>query len=132
MLGCEMWLPRRQCGALCLGAALLVPTRAAQAAPPLQVELTYQVDPTLTDCPSAAELARTITAQLGHDPFVTAPTPARHRLKASIQRAGAGTEAHVEWLDQQGGSEGERRLGSEHPECAEIARGLSFAIAVQI
>jgi hypothetical protein len=102
------------------------------SAPPLRVALDYQVDPQLGDCPSAADLASAVTKQLGYDPFVTEAGATKHRVKASIQRTAAGTEAHVEWLDERGGSEGERRLSSESLECAEVARGLSFAIAVQI
>jgi hypothetical protein len=100
--------------------------------PPLLVALDYEVDPQLGDCPSAADLSAAVSKRLGYDPFVTEPGPTKHQVKVSIQRAATGTEAHVEWLDDRGSSEGERRLSSERTECAEIARGLSFAIAVQI
>lgn len=116
-----------------MASVLFVSAHAtAEAPPPLRVELDYQVDPALTDCPTSGELSRAIAAQLAADPFATTPAPAPHRVKAAIQRRGTGTEAHFEWLDPRGNSEGERRLTSESPECAEIARGLSFAIAVQI
>lgn len=100
--------------------------------PPLLVALEYEVDPQLDDCPSGPDLSAAVSKRLGYDPFITETGPTQHRVKVSIQRAAAGTEAHVEWLDDRGGSEGERRLSSESAECAEIARGLSFAIAVQI
>ena len=115
------------------GAVLAAATHSvAQASPPLQVALDYQVDPTLSDCPSTAELSAAIGKQLGYDPFVAGAAATKHHLKASIQRAGEGAEAHVEWLDERGSSEGERRLSSDRPGCAELARGLTFAIAVQI
>ncbi len=97
----------------------------------LHVALDYQVDPTLSDCPTASDLSGVIQERLGYDPFVTDPA-APHRVKASIERATAGAEAHVEWLDAEGHSEGERRLGADGGDCAELGRGLAFAIAVQI
>jgi hypothetical protein len=100
-------------------------------APPLRVALDYEIDPQLGDCPSAADVSAAVSKRLGYDPFITGTAPAKH-VKVSLQRTAAGTEAHVEWLDERGDSEGERRLSSESAECEEIARGLSFAIAVQI
>jgi hypothetical protein len=102
------------------------------SAPPLLVALDYEVDPQLSDCPSGPDLSAAVSKRLGYDPFISATGPTKHRVKVSIQRTAAGTEAHVEWLDARGGSEGERRLSSESAECGELARGLSFAIAVQI
>jgi hypothetical protein len=98
--------------------------------PPLSVALDYEVDPQLGDCPSELALSAAVSEQLGYDPFI--PGAAAKHVKVSIQRTAAGTEAHVEWLDERGGSEGERRLSSESSACEEIARGLSFALAVQI
>jgi hypothetical protein len=121
--------------ALHFSSALLVFSTHAFAndsAPPLRVALDYQVAPELSDCPSAADLAAAVGKQLGYDPFTSDAEAAKHRVKASILRSTAGTEAHVEWLDERGSSEGERRLSSDSQECAEVARGLSFAIAVQI
>ena len=106
-------------------------TAVADPAGGLHVALDYQVDPALSDCPSAADLSRVIRERLGYDPFVI-DALAPHRVKASIDRAATGAEAHVEWLDAEGHSEGERRLGAEGGDCAELGRGLAFAIAVQI
>jgi hypothetical protein len=128
-----MPLGMRERFALAVACALLVSGRAeAQSAESPAVALDYQVDAAVSDCPSAVEMAGAIAQQLGYDPFVADPVAARHHVRAGIQRAGSGMEAHVEWVDAQGGSQGERRLRSESGECAEIARGLSFAIAVQI
>jgi hypothetical protein len=116
---------------LACALAAAAPHASAEQAGGLHVVLDYQVDPTLSDCPSATDLSRVIRERLGYDPFVI-DAPARHRVKASIDRAATGAEAHVEWLDAEGHSEGERRLGAEGGDCAELGRGLAFAIAVQI
>ena len=77
-----------------MASVLFVSARATAAAPPpIRVELDYQVDPALTDCPTGAELSRAIAAQLAADPFATTPVPAPHRVKAVIQPRGTGTEA---------------------------------------
>jgi hypothetical protein len=123
---------RERCALAVAFALLVAGPAAAQAEEQPRVALDYQVDAAVSDCPSAVEMARAIADQLGYDPFVADPVSAQHRVRAGIQRAGSGMEAHVEWMDTQGGSQGERRLRSESGECAEIARGLSFAIAVQI
>jgi hypothetical protein len=125
---CDRWA----WGAAVAAFALSTHAFANGSSPTLRVSLDYEVDPQLGDCPSGADLSAAVSKQLGYDPFILEAGATKHRVKASIQRTAAGTEAHVEWLDERGGSEGERRLASESAECAEIARGLSFAIAVQI
>lgn len=112
--------------------AIAAERASAEPASGLHVALDYRVDPTLTDCPSAADLSRVVRERLGYDPFVADAPEVRHRVKASIERAATGAEAHVEWLDAEGHSEGERRLGADGGDCAELGRGLAFAIAVQI
>src|SRR5689334_14530984 len=118
--------------ALAISAGRAAAQSASLAPAPIHVALDYQTDPTLSDCPSTAELSAAIAKQLGYDPFAPSPDGTSHRLKASIQRTPTGTEAHIEWLTASGASEGERRLGSESQDCAEVSRGLSFAIGVQL
>jgi len=120
--------------ALWLACAMTIAAQHAAAEPAggLHVALDYHVDPTLAECPSAAELSRVVRERLGYDPFVADAAEVRHRVKASIERAPLGAEAHLEWLDADGHSEGERRLGAEGGDCGELGRGLAFAIAVQI
>jgi hypothetical protein len=101
----------------------------ALAQPSLRVVLAYSTDPTL-DCPSVAELSSSIARQLGYDPFTSdASAP---QLRVVITKLVDGTEAQIEWIDQRQGSEGERRLASGGSGCAELARSLPFALAVQI
>jgi hypothetical protein len=133
MPGSMRWSAPWLAAALALSAA----TARAQPAESRQIALEYQVDPSLSGCPTEADLSRAIRERLGYDPFVVgAAASASQRVKAAIERGGAGatssTSARFEWLDRAGHSEGERRLGSEGDDCAELGRGLAFAIAVQI
>lgn len=122
-----MFFGLKSFGALAL-LVLLGATRVA-AAQPLRVHLAYEADPALEGCPSEAELSAAVREQVGYDPFQPG---APHRVKATIGAFSEGLEGNVEWLNAEGQSEGERRLSSRNPDCREFARGLSFAIAVQI
>jgi len=99
------------------------------AAQPLRVNLSYEVDPALDGCPTEAEFSAAVKEQLGYDPF---ELEAKHRVRAKIAALSQGLEGNVEWLNADKQSEGERRLSSPNPDCQAFARGLSFAIAVQI
>ena len=101
----------------------------ASAQPSLRVMLAYSADPTL-ECPSGAELSSSIARQLGYDPFTSEPSAPQ--LRVVITRLVDGAEAQIEWIDQRQQSEGERRLASGGSGCAELARSLPFALAVQI
>jgi hypothetical protein len=94
-----------------------------------RVLLEYSADPAL-DCPSAAELSSSITAQLGFDPFTSEPS--EQRLRVAITKLADGAEAQIEWFDRAQHSEGERRLAAGGGDCAELARSLPFALAVQV
>jgi hypothetical protein len=115
--------------ALALALAFSCNSGAALAQPSLRVALAYSADPTLA-CPSAAELSSSIARQLGYDPFTSEPSAPQ--LRVVITKLADGAEAQIEWIDQQQQSEGERRLASGDGGCAELARSLPFALAVQI
>src|SRR4030081_1322085 len=108
--------------------ALLAATRAARDAP-FSVALGYEIDPALRGCPTEAEFRRAVVLQLGYDPF---RSDAPHRVVAEVQESERGIEGQVVWTDAAGNKEGERRLASPSRDCGEFARGLIFAMAVQI
>jgi hypothetical protein len=114
---------------LALALAFSCNSGTALAQPSLRVALAYNADPTL-ECPSAAELSSSIARQLGYDPFTSEPSAPQ--LRVVITKLVDGAEAQIEWIDQQQQSEGERRLASGDGGCAELARSLPFAMAVQI
>jgi hypothetical protein len=115
-----------------LALACAATSAHAEPRPNPQIALEYAADPQLSDCPSAAELSAAVSEQLGYDAFAVKSEAPRQRMRASISRTPKGTAAQVAWLDAHGDSEGERHLASESGECAEIARALTFAVAVQI
>ncbi len=98
-------------------------------AEPLTVTLAYELDPAVEGCPSEEEIAQTVIAQLGYDPFRLV---GGQRVRATIHAPAEGIEGKIEWLNQAGQPEGERVLSSPNKDCREFARGLSFALAVQI
>jgi hypothetical protein len=114
---------------LALVLAFSANSGTALAQPSLRVMLAYSADPTL-ECPSEAELSSSIARQLGYDPFTLEPSAPQ--LRVVVTKLADGAEAQIEWIDQEQQSEGERRLASGDGGCAELARSLPFALAVQI
>ena len=118
-------------------AAMLTSAPANAEPAPFRVGLDYHREEAPSDCPAPDELRRAIARQLGYDPFTddSATDPAAPRdyeVRVEIVGVGSGTRAHIEWLDGSRRLEGERRLSSESRECAEIASGVTFAVAVQL
>jgi len=97
--------------------------------PPLRVSLEYDAEPGL-DCPSESDFRARVARQLGYAVFVE--PGAGQRLRIQISRAGERAQARIEWFDRAQNSEGERQLTSSAPGCADLARSLAFAVAVQI
>ncbi|HEY6475860.1 MAG TPA: hypothetical protein VI456_04710 [Polyangia bacterium] len=101
------------------------PARGAE----VLVSLDYQADPALPECPSAADFGREVTRQLGHDPFrVSAP----RRLVVRLYPTGARLGGRVEWRDAADEWEGERTFSSRNESCAQMARAMALATAIQI
>ena len=124
---------RRLAWALGLALASWSSAAGAREATPeparLTVSLTYDVDARLEGCPTEDELRRGVTEQLGYDPF---RAEARHHVVARVAASERSLDGRLEWTDDAGTREGERRLSSTNLDCVEFVRGLSFALAVQI
>ena len=121
-------LRSRACSAALALAVVLIasPTHASGE---LLVALDYQIDPALLACPSAADFRKAIARQLGHDPFrENAPRRMLVRLYSSGTRMGG----RVEWRDASDQWEGERTFSSRNESCAEMARAMALATAIQI
>ena len=101
----------------------------AGAAPELFVSLDYQIDPALAPCPSEEAFRRSVSEQLGYDPF---RDEAPHRVVARARAATPGSEGLLRWLDANGAVEGERLLTSATPSCDDLVREMAFAVVVQI
>jgi hypothetical protein len=102
---------------------------APSAAAQLFVDLDYRVGVDLRGCPDVAAFRRDVSQQLGYDPFRAA---AAKRLSVSVRATEHGSEGRVEWTDQRAGWEGDRRLSAGRDDCAKLAQGMAFAVAVQI
>ena len=122
---------RRFLASLALGAASVVTTHASAADSRRELTLTlrYQLDSKLEACPSDIEFRRSIVEQLSYDPF---RDDAPHRVVAELHQTDTGLSGRVIWSDAAGKQEGEREFASPSQDCAELARAISFSIAVQI
>ena len=113
--------------AAALGLGLGASTAAAT--PKALVVLDYRVDPSLAGCPDEAAFHAMVESQLGYDPF---RRDAQDRVVARMDAEPGRTHGTIEWRDGAGTLRGERELTSGPGACAELARTMSFAIAVQI
>ncbi len=116
---------------MCL--ALVACSRLAHAQEPeaARFGFDYQSSAEL-GCPAAEEVRRAIARQLEYDPFAPAGAAPEHGVRIVIDRLASGLEARMTWVNREGVSEGERRLASQGSDCAELGRGVVFAVAVQI
>ena len=114
--------------AFCLAVAAS-PRHAAAGAAPLTLSLRYGVDERLEGCPSDAEFRRSLIEQLRYDPF---RDDGEHHVVTELHESEAGLEGSVVWSDAAGHKEGERHFASPSRDCAELAKAMSFSIAVQI
>jgi hypothetical protein len=101
----------------------------AHAEPTLLVTLDYRVDPALKGCPDEAAFKAMVQGQLAYDAF---RPRAPDRVIAHLQADADGLRGAIEWRDAAGVARGQRDLTSKSGNCAELARTMSFAIAVQI
>jgi hypothetical protein len=118
----------RACAAAVAVVGLLCASQA-RAGAELLVSLDYQADPTLTNCPSAADFRKAIVRQLGHDPF---RENAPRRMVVRLYSTGPRMAGRVEWRDASDQWEGERTFSSRTGSCADMARAMALATAIQI
>jgi hypothetical protein len=101
----------------------------AHAEPKLFIALEYRVDPPLSGCPDEAAFKAMVQGQLAYDAF---RPRAPDQVIAHLQADAEGLRGTIEWRDASGASRGQRDLTTKSGNCAELARTMSFAIAVQI
>jgi hypothetical protein len=108
-------------------AVLLLERGEARAgAPPYTVALEYVAGP---DCPTAAQFGAVVAGRLGYDPFAAG---AADHVLVRIGPRGRAIEARVEWRDPAGHWAGEQTFPPVITDCPRFARGVAFALAVQI
>lgn len=118
--------------AVAVAASLTAPTGALAQGSLSNVVLDYRVEEPARRCPSAAELRAAIVRQLGEDPFTSSPQSPSYDVHVKVTRNAQSLEARIEWIDEAGNLQGERRLSSEDDDCFELASGVAFAVAVQL
>ena len=114
--------------AFLLALSLLAPA-PARAAGDILVTLDYLADPALADCPTADDFAAAIVRQLKRDPF---REHASRRALVRLYPIGARIGGRVEWRDANDEWEGERTFSSRNESCAQMARSMALATAIQI
>lgn len=116
-----------------LGAALLFAVvftaRPPRAHAEILVALDYQADAALLNCPSAVEFRQDIVRQIGRDPFRES---APRRVLVRLYTVGGRMAGRVEWHDANDQWEGERAFSSRNESCAQMARSMALATAIQI
>ena len=112
-----------------LSSLVLLATSPARADEQVFVSLDFATDPALPECPTAAEFRRDVVRQLGHDPF---REEAPRRLVVRLTASGTRTGGRVEWRDAHDEWEGERTFSSRNESCAQVARAMALATAIQI
>jgi len=101
----------------------------ARAQEAMVVSLDYETGPRLADCPTADDFRRLVVRQLRRNPFRDiAPRRMVVRLYSSAGKMGG----RIEWRDAQNEWEGERTFSSRSDSCAQMARTIAVATAIQI
>ena len=96
----------------------------------IAAQLDYEAAP---GCPRAAEFEAIVAGRLGYSPF---RADAAERIVVRIvvrgDAPGRSLEGRLEWRNDAGAWAGERTFPSRSGDCAELARAMGFALALQI
>jgi hypothetical protein len=90
------------------------------------VAFEYSASP---ECPSMVEFQATVTERLGYDAF---RKDAPDHVVVEISPRGHGFEGRIEWRDPTGQWVGDRTFSPHGEHCADLARAMAFALAIQI
>jgi hypothetical protein len=87
------------------------------------------MDPALEGCPTRLEFERSVSKQLGYDPF---GRRAQYQVLVRATATASGSVGRLVWSDARGQPQGERELVADHRDCRELARSMVFAMVVQL
>jgi hypothetical protein len=115
---------------ICAAVLVLASVGASREARARVVAVATQLDyAAAAGCPTADGFQAIVTARLGYNAFrVDAPDV----VVVRIEPAGKTLEGHLEWREVHGASIGEQTFPSRTGDCAELARAMGFALALQI
>jgi hypothetical protein len=121
----------RFAGALATLGLFASPVARAQtaAAPSESVRLVWVRGPNADDCPTRADLERSVSARLGRPVFSDS---AQRAIEGFVQRDGTRWEAHIYARDAAGALGGSRDLASQGADCGALASAVALAIALVI
>lgn len=91
----------------------------------IAAHLDYEAAP---GCPLAADFEAIVAGRLGYSPF---RPDASERVVVRIDASGRSLAGRLEWRNDAGGWAGERTFPSRSGDCAELARAMGFALALQ-
>ncbi len=103
-----------------------VPRRGEARTVVIATQLDYQVGP---GCPTVDNFEAVVTQRLGYTAFRDA---APNLVVVRIESGGRTLEGHLEWRNETGTAIGEQTFPSRSGDCAELARAMGFALALQI
>jgi hypothetical protein len=112
-------------------AAALTVTELALAEPAaparhFSASFEYEAAP---GCPSSDDFRAAVVGRLGFDPF---SQEASLHVLAMISQGERPLEGRLEWRDAQGNWAGDQTFRARNDDCAELARAMGLALAVQI
>jgi hypothetical protein len=108
---------------------LLVASTHAEPLPKQFVELTYEADPALEDCPDVAELRSIVARRLGYDPVREGSALG---AEVRVRAVDNGMEGEIDWSTGAEQRLGERRFASQTQDCHQMVTTMGFVLAVQI
>jgi hypothetical protein len=103
--------------------------RSSAAGEERRVRLEYERAAGAERCPDRAELAASVAAELGYDPF---QADAKETLAVELRERDEELVAHITLEDEAGAAAGERELTSRGGDCRELAAALALALAIAI
>jgi len=109
-----------------LGAPHVAHSQPKLGEPAFSASLEYVAPAT---CPSSDDFKTIVIARLGFDPFVE---DVPEHVLVSIAAREPTLIGRIEWRDENGRWAGDRTFPSRTNDCADLARAMGFALAVQI
>ena len=91
----------------------------------IAARLDYEAAP---GCPPAADFEAIVAGRLGYSPF---RPDAPERIVVRIDASGQWLTGRLEWRNDAGDLAGDRTFPSRSGDCAELARAMGFALALQ-
>lgn len=114
---------------LVLGACLVTTQGQAQTGVHQFIDLDYEIDHVVEDCPNAVEFRSFVTKELGYDPYRSGSDLG---LRVRVRSTANGLEGNFDWTQNSVNHIGERRFFGRLTECHKMMASMGFAVAVQL